>query len=129
LERTPRRDEPFVLINCTTLNENLLETELFGHVRGAFTGAIKDKPGRIEAAAGGSAFLDEVAELSTRLQLKLLRVLEEQAFERVGGEESIRADVRVIAATNRDLDTEVKARSFRRDLYYGSTLSLCGSRH
>jgi len=113
-----RQGKPLVLINCTTLNENLLETELFGHVRDAFTGAIRDKPGRIETAAGGTVFLDEVAEFSPRLQAKLLRFLEEQAFERVGGEKRIRADVRVIAATSRDLDTEIKSRSFRRDLYY-----------
>jgi NtrC-family two-component system response regulator AlgB len=113
-----RQHKPFVLINCTTLSENLLATELFGHVRGAFTGAVQDKRGRIEAAADGTVFLDEVAELSPRLQAKLLRFLEEQAFERVGGAESIKVDVRVIAATNRDLDNEMRSRSFRQDLYY-----------
>ena len=113
-----RRDQPFVLISCATLNEDLLETELFGHVRGAFTGAVRDKRGRIEAAADGTIFLDEVAELSSRLQVKLLRFLEEQVFERVGGEESIEVDVRIIAASNRDLEAEVRSGSFRRDLYY-----------
>ena len=113
-----RRAQPFVLINCATLNEDLLETELFGHVRGASTGAVQDRRGRIEAAADGTIFLDEVAELSSRLQVKLLRFLEQQVFERVGGEESIKVDVRVIAASNRDLDAGVRSGSFRRDLYY-----------
>ena len=115
---SPRRDQPFVVVNCTTLSEELLESELFGHMRGSFTGAVKDKPGRLEAADRGSAFLDEIADLSPRLQTKFLRFVQEQQFERVGGEQTLRVDTRIIAATNRDLEAEVTARHFREDLFY-----------
>lgn len=115
---SPRRGKPFVVVNCTTLSEQLLESELFGHVRGSFTGAVKDKPGRLEAADGGSVFLDEIADLSVPLQAKLLRFLQERRFERVGGAETIEVDARIIAATNRDLEQEVTAGRFREDLYY-----------
>ena len=115
---SPRRAGPFTTIACTTLVEHLLESELFGHVRGAFTGAWKDKPGRLEAAAGGTVFLDEVGELSPELQAKLLRLIEERQFERVGGTETIRLDARIIAATNRDLEADVRSGRFRQDLFY-----------
>ncbi len=115
---SPRRDHPFVVVNCATLSEELLESELFGHMRGAFTGAIKDKPGRLESAHRGTVFLDEIAELSARLQTKFLRFVQEQSFERVGGERTIAVDARIIAASNRDLAAEVEARRFREDLYY-----------
>ena len=115
---SPRHERPFVVVNCTTLSEELLESELFGHVRGAFTGAIKDKPGRLEAADGGSVFLDEIADLSGALQTKFLRFVQEQSFERVGGDRTIRVDIRIIAASNRDLRAEVAARRFREDLFY-----------
>jgi len=115
---SPRHERPFVVVNCTTLSEELLESELFGHVRGAFTGAIKDKPGRLEAADGGTVFLDEIADLSGALQTKFLRFVQEQSFERVGGDRTIRVDIRIIAASNRDLDAEVAARRFREDLFY-----------
>jgi two-component system, NtrC family, response regulator AlgB len=113
-----RRERPFVIVNCTTLSEELLESELFGHMRGAFTGAVKDKPGRLEAADGGTVFLDEIADLSPRLQTKFLRFVQEQSFERVGGERTIKVDTRIVAASNRDLDAEVAAHRFREDLYY-----------
>jgi DNA-binding NtrC family response regulator len=113
-----RRAKPFVTIACTTLAEHLLESELFGHVKGAFTGAWKDKPGRIEAADGGTLFFDEVGELARELQAKLLRFLEERRFERVGGSSTLEVDVRVLAATNRDLETEIGAGHFRADLFY-----------
>jgi DNA-binding NtrC family response regulator len=113
-----RRDGPFVSVSCTTLADHLLESELFGHMRGAFTGAWKDKPGRLEAAQGGTVFLDEVGELSPELQGKLLRFADEHRFERVGGAETIAVDVRIIAATNRDLEAEVAAGRFRRDLFF-----------
>ena len=115
---SPRRNGPFVTIACTTLAEHLLESELFGHVRGAFTGAWKDRPGRLEAARGGSLFLDEVGELPPELQAKLLRFLEERRFERVGGGETLEVDARIIAATNRDLEAEVRAGRFREDLFF-----------
>jgi two-component system, NtrC family, response regulator AlgB len=113
-----RARAPFVTIACTTLAEHLLESELFGHVRGAFTGALKDKTGRVEAADGGTLFLDEVGELSPELQAKLLRFVEEHRFERVGGGATITVDARLIAATNRDLESEVAAGRFREDLYF-----------
>ncbi len=113
-----RRDHPFVTVNCTTIAEHLLESELFGHVRGSFTGAIKDKPGRLEAADGGTVFLDEIGDLSAELQTKFLRFVQEQSFERVGGESTIKVNVRIVAASNRDLASEVMAHRFREDLYY-----------
>jgi len=117
-EWSPRRKFPFVTVNCTTLSEHLLESELFGHVKGSFTGAIKDKPGRLEAANGGTVFLDEIAELPLSLQTKFLRFLQDELFERVGGDRTIKVDTRIIAATNRDLQREVAAGTFRSDLYY-----------
>jgi two-component system, NtrC family, response regulator AlgB len=117
-EWSPRRARPFVTVNCTTLSENLLESELFGHMKGSFTGAIKDKPGRLEAANSGSVFLDEIAELPPALQTKFLRFLQDERFERVGGENTIQVDARIIAATNRDLPQEINAGHFRSDLYY-----------
>ncbi len=115
---SPRAGRPFVTIACTTLAEHLLESELFGHVRGAFTGALKDKAGRVEAAEGGTLFLDEVGELPLELQAKLLRFVEEHRFERVGGTATAVVDARIVAATNRDLEVEVAAGRFREDLYF-----------
>ncbi len=113
-----RREKPFVKVHCAALNANLLESELFGHVKGAFTGAIADKKGRFELADGGTIFLDEIGEIDASTQIKLLRVLQEREFEKVGGEKTIKTDVRVIAATNKDLEEEIKAGRFREDLYY-----------
>ncbi len=113
-----RAGAPFVPINCGALPEGLIESELFGHVKGAFTGAIRDKKGRFELADRGTVFLDEVAELSKAMQVKLLRFLQEGTFERVGGEKTIAVDVKVISATNRDLKEEVRRNQFREDLYY-----------
>jgi NtrC-family two-component system response regulator AlgB len=113
-----RRSGAFVTIACTTLAEHLLESELFGHVKGAFTGAWKDRPGRIAAADGGTLFLDEVGELPVHLQAKLLRFLQEHRFEPVGGTVTVEIDTRVIAATNRDLEAEVRAGRFREDLFF-----------
>ena len=109
---------PFVPINCGALPETLIESELFGHVKGAFTGAIRDKKGRFELADGGTIFLDEVAELSRTMQVKLLRFLQESKFEKVGGEKTLSVDVRVISATNKDLKKEVLKKTFREDLFY-----------
>lgn len=113
-----RRAKPFIKINCANIPETLLESELFGHERGAFTGATKTRPGRLEQANGGTVFLDEIGELTPALQAKFLRVLEEKRFERVGGNQTIRTDIRIIAATNRNLETSVEEGTFREDLYY-----------
>ncbi len=109
---------PFVVVNCPTLSEDLMASELFGHARGSFTGAVRDQPGRVEAAEGGSLFLDEVGELPPSLQAKLLRFLQDHQFERVGENQTRRANVRILAATNRDLEAEVKAGRFREDLLF-----------
>src|SRR5947207_1618836 len=108
-----RADGPYIRINCGALHENLLESELFGHIKGAFTGAVENKTGRFEAAHGGSIFLDEINSMSPKLQVKLLRVLQEREFERVGESRTIRVDVRVIAATNAALEDEIDAGRFR----------------
>lgn len=113
-----RRTKPFVKINCANIPETLLESELFGHERGAFTGATKTRTGRLEQANGGSVFLDEIGELTPALQAKLLRVLEEKCFERLGGNQTIRTDIRIIAATHKNLEANVEAGTFRQDLYY-----------
>ncbi|MDB4945022.1 MAG: acetoacetate metabolism regulatory protein AtoC [Labilithrix sp.] len=115
---SPRRDAPFISLHCAAIPEALLESEMFGHERGAFTGADKRRVGRFEQASGGTIFLDEIGELSPLVQTKLLRVLQERQIERVGGNETLAVDVRVIAATNRDLATEVREGRFREDLYY-----------
>ena len=115
---SPRKDKPFVRVNCGALTGTLLESELFGHVKGSFTGAIKDKIGRFEAADGGTIFLDEIGTLEPQLQVKLLRVLQEREFERVGDTQTVKADVRVIAATNVDLQEAVAKEAFREDLFY-----------
>jgi transcriptional regulator with GAF, ATPase, and Fis domain len=113
-----RADGPYVRVNCGALSESLLESELFGHIKGAFTGAIDNKTGRFEAAHGGTIFLDEISSMSPKLQVKLLRVLQEREFERVGESRTIRVDTRVVAATNQFLEDEIEAGRFRDDLYY-----------
>ena len=113
-----RREEPFVEVNCAAIPDELIESELFGHEKGAFTGALTTRRGKFELADGGTIFLDEVGDMSLRTQAKVLRVLQEQAFERVGGTEAIRVDVRVIAASNKDLEEETHGGRFREDLYY-----------
>ena len=118
IHHSSRKDRPFIKVSCAALPESLLETELFGHEKGAFTGAIKQKKGRFELANGGTLFLDEIGEISPTVQVKLLRVLQERQFERVGGMETINVDVRIICATNRDLKKEVQRNVFREDLYY-----------
>jgi two-component system, NtrC family, response regulator HydG len=115
---SPRASGPFVALHCSALAETLLESELFGHERGAFTGADKRRIGRFEQADGGTLFLDEIGEIPMATQVKLLRVLQEKTFERVGGNDSVKVDVRLLAATNKDLATEVRERRFREDLYY-----------
>lgn len=115
---SPRADKPFIKVNCAALPETLLESELFGHEKGAFTGAVARRIGRFEQADKGSIFLDEIGDLSLPLQMKLLRVLQEKEFERVGSNQTIKADVRVIAATNRNLEEAIKKGTFREDLYY-----------
>ncbi len=123
---SPRRKKPFVKINCANIPEDLLESELFGHEKGSFTGADKQRIGRFEQASGGTIFLDEIGEMNMRLQTKLLRVLEEKSFERVGGNKTIHSDVRIIAATNKDLVHQVEVGLFREDLYYRiNVLPIC----
>ncbi|MCR4940002.1 MAG: sigma-54 dependent transcriptional regulator [Treponemataceae bacterium] len=113
-----RKDKPFIKVHCAALSESLLESELFGHEKGSFTGATARKRGRFELANGGTIFLDEIGEINQNVQIKILRVLQERKFERVGGEETIEVDVRVIAATNKDLEKEIAEGRFREDLYY-----------
>jgi len=117
-QRSPRADKPFIRVNCAAIPEQLLESELFGHVKGSFTGATKDRIGRFEAADGGTIFFDEVAELSPSIQAKLLRVLQSKEFERIGDNATRKVDVRVIAATNKNLDESLKEGTFREDLFY-----------
>jgi transcriptional regulator with GAF, ATPase, and Fis domain len=117
-EQSPRRTRPLVKVNCAALTPSLVESELFGHEKGAFTGALQRRVGRFELAHGGTLFLDEVGELPPDVQAKLLRVLQEHEMERVGGTHTIRVDVRVVAATNRDLEAEVRANRFRADLFF-----------
>ena len=115
---SPRKDKSFIKVHCAALSETLLESELFGHEKGAFTGAEKIQKGRFELAHGGTIFLDEIGEINPSVQIKILRVLQEKKFERVGGEQTIEVDVRIVAATNRNLEEEVRAGRFREDLYY-----------
>jgi two-component system NtrC family response regulator len=115
---SPRKSKPLITVNCPSIPENLIESELFGHVKGAFTGAINDRKGQFEQADGGSIFLDEIGELRGDLQAKLLRVLQEQEFRPVGGSKTIKVDVRIISASNRNLDQLVNEKKFREDLYY-----------
>ncbi len=117
-ELSPRSSGPFIRVNCGALSESLLESELFGHVKGAFTNAFENRTGRFEAAHGGTIFLDEINSVSFKLQVKLLRVLQEHEFERVGDTKTIRVDCRIVAATNRDLQDEIESGRFREDLYY-----------
>src|SRR5207245_942295 len=117
-DSSPRRNAPLIKVNCSAIPENLFESEFFGHVRGAFTGALRDKPGRFEMADGGTLFLDEIGELPPAMQSKILRVLQEQEIERVGDIRTRKVNVRVIVATNRDLKQEVESKRFREDLFY-----------
>ncbi|HEY2902561.1 MAG TPA: sigma-54 dependent transcriptional regulator [Polyangia bacterium] len=116
--QSARADHPFAVVNCPTLSEELLASELFGHARGAFTGAVKDQPGRVDAAHGGTLFLDEIGEIPSALQAKLLRFLQDKQYERIGENETRTADVRIVAATNRDIEADIKAGHFREDLFY-----------
>jgi two-component system response regulator HydG len=115
---SPRKEKPFIKVNCSAFAETLLESELFGHEKGAFTGALRQKPGRFELADGGTLFLDEIGDMSHPIQLKLLRVLQDKEFERVGGTETIKVDTRILSATNKNLLEEIDKRNFREDLYY-----------
>src|SRR4051812_10337296 len=117
-ENSSRRDKPFIKVNCAAIPRDLMESELFGYERGAFTGAVGSKPGRFELASGGTLFLDEIGSIPVEMQVKLLRALQESEFERVGGVKTIRVDVRLVAATNTDLKKEIAAGGFREDLYY-----------
>jgi nitrogen regulation protein NR(I) len=117
-ENSGRRERPFIKVNCAAIPKDLMESELFGYERGAFTGAVGSKPGRFELASGGTLFLDEIGEIPNEMQVKLLRVLQESEFERVGGIKTIRVDVRLVAATNRDLKREIAVGAFREDLFY-----------
>ena len=115
---SPRAARPFVKVHCAALSQSLLESELFGHVKGAFTGADRDRVGRFEQANGGTLFLDEIGDINLEVQTKLLRVLQEMAFERVGSSQPITVDVRILAATHQDLEALIRAGRFREDLYY-----------
>ena len=117
-EHSSRKNEPFIKINCAAIPKTLMESELFGYEKGAFTGATSSKPGRFELADGGTLFLDEIGEIPVEMQVKLLRAIQESEFERVGGLKTIKVDVRLITATNRDLEQEIKRGNFREDLYY-----------
>jgi Nif-specific regulatory protein len=115
---SPRRNGPFVCVNCAALPENLIESELFGHEKGAFTGAVQQRRGRFETAGGGTLFLDEIGDISLGVQVRLLRVLQERTFERVGSDKTVSVNVRIIAATSRDLEEAIRQKRFREDLYY-----------
>ena len=115
---SPRKDKPFIKVNCAALSETLLESELFGHEKGSFTGALQERKGRFEQAHGGTLFLDEIGDISQAFQVKLLRVLQEREFERIGGNRTIKVDIRLICATNRDLEKAVKNGEYRADLYF-----------
>jgi DNA-binding NtrC family response regulator len=117
-QRSPRKEKPFIPINCSGIPENLLESELFGHEKGAFTGATGQRVGRFEQCSGGTLFLDEIGDMPLALQAKILRVLQERVLERVGGRTAIPVDVRLLAATNKDLEAEIAKGNFREDLYY-----------
>src|SRR5262249_1993332 len=116
--RSHRAAGPFVVVNCPTLSEDLLASELFGHIKGSFTGAVSDQAGKVEAAEGGTLLLDEIGEISPGLQAKLLRFLQDKEYERLGENKTRRVDVRMVAATNRNLEEDVKAGRFREDLLY-----------